>query len=497
MMSIDLLEIKGLTKYYAGITALNNVSFSVKKGETHAIIGENGAGKSTLIKILTGAETPSAGKISFEGEEYDQITPSHALEKGIVAIYQELNLIPLLTVAENIFYGCEKMNGWFRDTKLMNKEAEQLFADMGVKVDPEARVRDLGMAYQQIVEIVKAVSKNAKLVIMDEPTAPLTKNETKALYTIIAKLKEMGVTIIYISHRLEEIFDICDRVTVMRDGTYIDTMDVKETDIKHLMSLMVGRDLAQDFPGTSSFEEERVLEVENLSNSKLKDVSFYLRKGEILGFGGLIGAGRTEVAQAIFGADEITRGCIRLNGKEECIPSPDKALELGIGLIPEDRKNSGLILDLPIKTNMSFSILKKITDRIFINNAKEKKICDELKKELQIKAHNLNYKVKTLSGGNQQKVVIAKILAQDCQVLIFDEPTRGIDVGAKHEIYLLMRQLTEKGKSIIMISSEMPELIGMSDRILVMHEGKISGELQKDEFSQEKILEYASFNVGE
>jgi len=496
-VSIDLLEIRGLTKHYAGITALNDVSLSIREGETHAIIGENGAGKSTLIKILTGAEVPSAGSISYEGAVYEHITPSYALEKGIVAIYQELNLIPLLTVAENIFFGCEKVNGWFRDTKGMNKEAQELFLDMGIKVDPESKVRDLGMAYQQIVEIVKAVSKNAKLLIMDEPTAPLTKTETKALYSIIAKLKELGVTIIYISHRLEEVFDICDRVTVMRDGTYIDTLDVKDTNIKHLMSLMVGRNLEGEFPGNSHFTQENILEVEHLTNKKLKDISFSLKKGEILGFGGLIGAGRTEVAEAIFGADTLTRGIIKLDGKEVKILSPDKALSLGIGLIPEDRKHQGLILDLAIKTNMSFSILKKITDRIFINKKKENKICDELKHDLQIKAHNLNYKVKTLSGGNQQKVVIAKILAQDCKILIFDEPTRGIDVGAKHEIYLLMRELTEKGKSIIMISSEMPELIGMSDRILVMHEGRISGELQKDDFSQEKILEYASMSSGE
>ena len=496
-MSIDLIEINGLTKHYAGITALNNVSFSIREGEVHAIIGENGAGKSTLIKILTGAEVPSSGKIIYEGDVYDHITPAYALRKGIVAIYQELNLIPLLTVAENIFFGCEKMNGWFRDTKFMNKEAEKLFLDMGVKVNPESKVRDLGMAYQQIVEIVKAVSKNAKLLIMDEPTAPLTKTETKALYGLIAKLKELGVTIIFISHRLEEIFDICDRVTVMRDGTYIDTMNVRDTSIKHLMSLMVGRNLSQEFPGESHLIEENVLEVEHLSNNTLKDISFSLKKGEILGFGGLVGAGRTEVAEAIFGADSITSGSIKLNGKDVKILSPDKALGLGIGLIPEDRKNMGLILGLSIQTNMSFSILKKITDNIFINKKKEMKICNGLKKDLQIKAHDLNFKVNTLSGGNQQKVVIAKILAQDCNILIFDEPTRGIDVGAKHEIYLLMRALTEKGKSIIMISSEMPELIGMSDRILVMHEGQISGELHKDDFSQEKILEYASMSIGE
>lgn len=496
-MSGNLLEINGLTKHYAGIKALEHVSFSVREGETHALIGENGAGKSTLIKILTGAVEPTSGNIKFNGESYQNVIPSYALSMGIVAIYQELNLIPSLTVSENIFYGCELMNGSFLDVKRMKKEALCLFKEMGVKINPETRISDLGMAQQQIVEIVKAISKNAKLLIMDEPTAPLTNTETLALYGVVKRLKEMGVTIIFISHRLEEIFDLCDRVTVMRDGTYVDTMNIGDTNLNKLISLMVGRELVNDFPNVISSVGEEILSVDNLSNIKLHNLSFKLKRGEILGFGGLIGAGRTELANAIFGVDEIKTGIIKLNGNEVKISSPDKALTLGIGLIPEDRKSLGLILDLPIKVNITFSILKKLTKKIFINTSEENKICDDLKKKLHIKAHDLNNQVKTLSGGNQQKVVIAKILSQDCQVLIFDEPTRGIDVGAKQEIYHLMRKLTDSGKSIIMISSEMAELVGMSDRILVMREGRINGELQREEFSQEKILEYASMRNEE
>lgn len=491
-MAQELLRIQDLEKNYGGVHALSGVSFSIRKGETHALVGENGAGKSTLIKILTGAEIPTAGSIEFDGDTYGRMEPKQALDLGIVAIYQELNLIPFLSVSENIFFGCEMMKGLFRDTAAMKAETVKLCSEMGVEIDPDRKIHELGMAYKQIVEIVKAISKNAKLLIMDEPTAPLTDTETEALFEIVRKLKERGVTIIFITHRLDEIFTVCDRVTVMRDGQYIDTLQIGDTDKNHIMELMVGRELFDDYPKRESPIGKAVLEVEGLSNRHVDDVSFTLHAGEILGFGGLVGAGRTEMALALFGVDRIDKAAITLNGKKLSIDSPEKALAHGIGLIPEDRKNQGLVLSLPVGVNISFSILKRLSKFFMIRESEEQEVCNSLKDDLQIKTPDLKNLAKNLSGGNQQKVVLAKYLATECEILIFDEPTRGIDVGAKQEIYHLMRKLTEMNKSIIMISSEMPELIGMSDRILVMKNGKINGELQKSEFSQKKILAFAS-----
>ena len=491
-MSETILELEKISKEYGGIHALNNVSFSIKKGEAHAIVGENGAGKSTLIKILTGAIEPSEGRIMYKGNWHDMMTPSIALHDGISAIYQEFNLIPYLTVAENIFFGCELMKGMFRDTELMNKKTVELCKEMGVDVNPKSQIAELGVAFQQIIEIVKSVSKETQLLIMDEPTAPLTNSERDFLYKIVEHLKKKGVTIIYISHRLEEVFDLCDRVTVLRDGCYITSSETKNTNEQELISWMVGREIDMLFPPRSSNIGETVLEVKQLCNKKLNNVSFELKKGEILGLGGLVGAGRTEVARAIYGADEIESGEVILNGEQVMISSPMQAIETGIGLIPEDRKNQGVLLELPIFTNISYSVLRKISKRFFINKKEEKEMCQSYKDSLRIKAPNLNLLVKNLSGGNQQKVAIAKVLATKCDVLIFDEPIRGIDVGAKEEIYRLMRELTENGKSILMISSEMPELLGLSDRILVMKEGAIVAELYEDEFTQENVLRCAS-----
>ncbi len=491
-MSNIILEARNISKVYPGVRALEDVSMSFEKGEIHAIMGENGAGKSTLIKILAGAIQPTSGSILLNNQEYSGFTPSLAMEKGISVIYQEFNLVPFLTVAENIFYGSEVMKGIFRNVDYMNTETSKLCADMGVDLDPKAQVMSLGVAYQQIVEIVKAASKNAQILIMDEPTAPLTNRETEAMFNIMQKLKAKGVTILYISHRLEEIFAICDRLTVMRDGKYIVTKKVKDTNRKELIAYMVGRELGESYPEKKTEPKETVIEVKNLCTDKLKNVSFSLRKGEILGLGGLVGAGRTEIARAIYGADSINSGEIILNGSKITLKSPLDGLKNGIGLIPEDRKQHGVILGMEIKENITYSILKKISKSLIISKSKENEICNSLKEELRIKTPALTQKVKNLSGGNQQKVVLAKFLATKCDVFIFDEPTRGIDVGAKQEIYNLMRTLTEQGKSIIMISSEMPELIGMSDRIIVMHEGKIAGELQRNEFSQENIMEYAS-----
>ena len=492
-MQDNILEVRHLSKYYAGVKALDDVSIAFRRGEVHALAGENGAGKSTLIKAITGAIVPTAGTIVLEGQEYAKLNPMEAIDKGVAAIYQEFTLIPHLTVAENIYFGKEAGRGVFVDKKAMNASARALMDDMGIDLDPSAFVCDLGIAYQQIVEIAKAVAANSKILIMDEPTAPLTNKETQMLFQIIEKLRSRNVTIIYISHRMDEIFKVCDRVSVMRDGKYIRTDNTADITVHDLIASMVGRELGEDYPQRTKPIGEVVLEVENLESEKVHGVTFQLHKGEILGFGGLVGAGRTEVMQAIFGADRVTGGTISIKGKTVLVKSPSRALELGIGLIPEDRKNQGVLLGLSVRQNVTFSSLKQAMIGCFVSNRKDVAIATEYTEKLRIKTPSVNQQVKNLSGGNQQKVVLAKALATKCDIIIFDEPTRGIDVGAKQEIYGLMRNLAdEEGKSIIMVSSEMPELIGMSDRILVMRHGGIVGEIQKENYSQELILEYAS-----
>ncbi len=491
-MSEYILETKNIIKQFGGIKALDGISMKVKTGEVHAIVGENGAGKSTLIKILTGAHEPTSGTVIFDGKEYTSFSPEESAELGIAAIYQELNLIPYLSIAENMFFGREICNGPFCDYKKMQEETKKYFNEIGLDVDPKMQVKMLGIAQQQMVEIVKVVSKKAKLIIMDEPTAPLTDNETKELYEIIRELKSRGVTIIYISHRLEEIFEVCDRVTVFRDGKYVTTNEVSGMTRDKLITAMVGRELGEDFPKRKTPIGDVCLEVKNLNNKKLHDVSLKLHKNEILGIGGLMGAGRTEFARAVFGADPIDSGTIIAKGKEVVIKNPETAFKNKIAMLPEDRKGQGVFLKLPIKNNITISILDKISKMGFVNKKKEDEMCENMQGSLSIKLANMLQPVKALSGGNQQKVVFSKLLATESDILIVDEPTRGIDVGAKQEIYKLMRELTEKGKSIIMISSEMPELIGMSDRIVVMREGHVSKELLPDEFSQETILKYAS-----
>ena len=492
-MQDNILEVRHLSKYYAGVKALDDVSIAFRRGEVHALAGENGAGKSTLIKAITGAIVPTAGTIVLEGQEYAKLNPMEAIDKGVAAIYQEFTLIPHLTVAENIYFGKEAGRGVFVDKKAMNASARALMDDMGIDLDPSAFVCDLGIAYQQIVEIAKAVAANSKILIMDEPTAPLTNKETQMLFQIIEKLRSRNVTIIYISHRMDEIFKVCDRVSVMRDGKYIRTDNTADITVHDLIASMVGRELGEDYPQRTKPIGEVVLEVENLESEKVHGVTFQLHKGEILGFGGLVGAGRTEVMQAIFGADRVTGGTISIKGKTVLVKSPSRALELGIGLIPEDRKNQGVLLGLSVRQNVTFSSLKQAMIGCFVSNRKDVAIATEYTEKLRIKTPSVNQQVKNLSGGNQQKVVLAKALATKCDIIIFDEPTRGIDVGAKQEIYGLMRHLAdEEGKSIIMVSSEMPELIGMSDRILVMRHGGIVGEMQKENYSQELILEYAS-----
>ncbi|MDO4548712.1 MAG: sugar ABC transporter ATP-binding protein [Clostridia bacterium] len=492
-----ILEVQHLNKYYAGVKALDDVSISFRRGEVHALAGENGAGKSTLIKVITGAIEATSGKIILEGESYDKLTPIEAISKGIAAIYQEFTLIPHLTVAENIFLGKEIAKNGFVNKKAMNAQVAKILDDMGIDLNPASYVCDLGIAYQQIVEIVKAVASNSKILIMDEPTAPLTNNETEMLFRIIEKLRTRNVTIIYISHRMEEIFRICDRVSVMRDGKYVMTDETKNMDVHELIAHMVGRQLGEDYPVHSPAIGPVTLKVDSLCSDKVRNVSFELHKGEILGFGGLVGAGRTEVMQAIFGADRVKSGSVYINGKLVDIKAPSQALANGIGLIPEDRKNQGALLGLTIRENVTFSSLKQAMRGPFVNAKKDIAIANEYIDKLRIKTPSINQLLKNLSGGNQQKVVLAKALATNCDIIIFDEPTRGIDVGAKQEIYNLMRDLVDnEGKSIIMVSSEMSELIGMSDRILVMRHGAIVGSLQKSEFSQKLILEYASGLIG-
>ena len=492
-----ILEIKGLSKYYPGVKALDDVSVDFERGEIHALAGENGAGKSTLIKMLTGAITPTKGEIILNGKSHSKFGPTEALDEGIAAVYQEFNLVPYLSVAENVFYGKEIMNGAFVDKKKMAAEVQKYLDEFEIDLDPLALVGTLGVAHQQITEIIKAVMANSKVLIMDEPTAPLTNKETQLLFKIVDKLKENQVTIIFISHRMEEMFEICDRVTVLRDGQYVSTKNIGDITRQSLIADMVGRELGEDYPERAKELGDVVLEAEGLSNNKIHDVSFKVRKGEILGFGGLVGAGRTEVMQALFGADPVTSGTVRLKGQPVKIKNPGDALSKGIGLIPEDRKNQGVLLELPIKTNVSFSSLEQAMAGPFIDKKKDDALSKEYIDKLKIKTPSAEQLVKNLSGGNQQKVVLAKMLATDGDIIIFDEPTRGIDVGAKQEIYNLMRRLVdEEGKTILMVSSEMPELLGMSDRVLVMRYGRIVGELNRDEFSQEKVLEYASGLIG-
>jgi ribose transport system ATP-binding protein len=487
-----ILEFKNITKRYPGVTALDDVSFSFKKGEIHALVGENGAGKSTIIKILTGAIRPDGGSMTYEGRDYFFMTPSGALDLKISAIYQEFNLIQYLSVAENIFLGQESLDGIFLDKEKTAERASALMGKIDPNIDVRARVRDLGTAYQQMVEIAKSISRESKLLIMDEPTAPLTNKEVGVMMGIVRGLRDKGVTIIYISHRLEEIFSLCDRVSVLRDGKYICTKKVADTAKQELISLMVGRELSEHFPKSEGSPGDVLLEVKGLSTNFLKDISFKVRRGEVLGFGGLVGAGRTEVARAIVGADPVAAAEILVDGKKVSIKSPNDAIKHGIGLLPEDRKAQGLVLSLSVVINATLASLDKFIRKLFIDKAKERRAMSEHIGEMSIKTPSQDQLAKNLSGGNQQKVVLAKWLATDCEILIFDEPTRGIDVNAKQEIYQIIRRLADSGKAIIMISSEMPELLGMSDNIAVMANGRITGRMARAEATQEKILTMAS-----
>ena len=486
------LSLKGIRKVFPGVVALDNVSIDFYPGEVHALIGENGAGKSTFIKAITGAHAPDGGTITVDGETYTAMTPALSRKHGIECIYQEFNLIDVLSAAENICYG-EKL-GKFVNQKKMNEIAKKIFDDFGVDINPSTLVRDLTPGHMQIVEIAKAVSKNCKILILDEPTAPLSVAEVDILFKIVNQLRDKGVAIIFISHRLDEVFELTDRVSILRDGVYITTLMTKETNRAELIKYMVGREMTATFPPRNAQIGDVALELKNLTGNKVKNISFKAHHGEVLGISGLVGAGRTEIMKVVYGAEKKQWGEVYVNGEKANITSPAAAMnKYGICLIPEDRKREGCFLQETISWNIVYNVLGKISKAGFVNKKKEKEIADYYGNAMRIKAPNLDKtKVMTLSGGNQQKVVVGKAMATQSDIIIFDEPTRGIDVGAKYEIYELMNQMAEEGKCVIMVTSDMEELLGMSDRIVVFGERCLAGELTKEEFSQERILDMAS-----
>ena len=490
-----ILTMKDIDKSFPGVHALDHVDLEIRKGEVLALMGENGAGKSTLMKILTGIYQKDSGTITYEGREVEFKNTREAQEAGIVIVHQELNMLGHLTVAQNLFIGREFMKGLKIDDKKMNEEAKKIFDKLNVDIDPAETMSNLTVGKQQMCEIAKAVSIDAKVIIFDEPSAALTETEIEAMFDIIRDLKKRGIAMVYISHRMDEIKVITDRVTVMRDGTYVGTLITEDSTKEDIINMMVGRVIYEE-PKTKSMvkpDAPVVLKVEHLNAGKMvKDVSFELRKGEILGFSGLMGAGRTETARALFGADKKQSGDIFVNGKKVLIDSPEDAVNAGIGYLSEDRKRYGIVVQKTVAENTTMASLKNFMKGIFIDKKKEAKVAQEYVDALATKTPDVDQQVVNLSGGNQQKVVIAKWLARDCDILIFDEPTRGIDVGAKNEIYKLMNKLAAEGKSIIMISSEMTEILRMSDRIIVMCEGAKTGELDIAEATQEKIMSLAT-----
>lgn len=487
------LRMEHIDKSFGGVKALKDVSFSAEAGEVHALMGENGAGKSTLIKILAGAYSKDGGQIYLGGERLDVTKPKDALEHGISVIYQELALIPHLTVAENIMI--EAMGKTARvDWTGIKEKSEKLLEDLGFPdIDVMQPASSLPVAYQQVVEIAKALSRNARVLVFDEPTAVLTSNEVDKLFDIIERLRESGTCIIYVSHRLEEIFRICDRITVLKDGSYVDTVKVSETTKDQLVTLMVGRKLTDMYPSRNAKIGDVLMEVKDVcSGDMVHDVSFSVRSGEVLGLSGLVGAGRTETMEAVFGARKMDSGEVCIEGEKVSIKSPRDAVRHGLGMVPEDRKRDGVILSMPIYLNGTLSILDRLSDWIGrIDRVKEQSIVGDLVASLSVKTNSVFDDVSSLSGGNQQKVSLMKWLAAGGKVLVLDEPTRGVDVGAKSEIYRIINNLAEQGIAIVMVSSEMPELIGECDRVIVMHQGRVAGELQKDQITEQNMIRLA------
>lgn len=489
-----IAELTHISKNFPGVKALDDVSFNLKSGEVMALLGENGAGKSTLVKILSGVYTKDEGEIKIFDQEIEHLTPKKAQELGVAIIHQELNMCSHLSVAENIFLGREKTRSGLLSEKEMQQEAKEILKRLNIDIDPATTVGDLAISKQQMVEIAKALSTNAKILIMDEPTSALTSSEIEDLFKIIRKLKAEGCGIVYISHRLEELQYIVDRVTVMRDGKYITSMNFSDTSMSEVISNMVGHEIKEKFPRVECKRGKKIFEVKNLNAGKMvRDVSFCLHEGEIVGLSGLMGAGRTETTRAIFGVDPKESGEFYLEGNPVIIRKPIDAIKAGIVLAPEDRKKDGLCIKLSVQDNISLPNLDLLCNPLgIVDKKKEKAMTEKAVKNLNIKLPTAAVAAATLSGGNQQKVVVAKWLSRNSRVVIFDEPTRGIDVAAKVEIYHLMNQLKQQGIAVLFVSSEMPEIMGISDRILVMCDGKITGEVATKEATQDLILEYAT-----
>jgi rhamnose transport system ATP-binding protein len=495
-MSEFILELKKVTKRFSGVEVLHEVSFSLKPGEIHALLGENGAGKSTLVKVMTGVHQPDGGEIYLDGKQVHFENPLQSREAGIAAIYQELSLFPDLDVAENIFVGRQPLAAGGRiDWRKLYDEAGKLLDSLGVHLDLKQKMRTLSIAQQQMVEIARAFSINARILIMDEPTSSLTLNEVADLFRLVRRLRDGGTAVIFISHRLEELFELADRVTVLRDGTYIDTRALSEVNRDDLIRLMVGRTISNLFPKQDVKPGEVMLEVENLTGGAFENISFQLRRGEILGMAGLVGAGRTEVARAIFGVEPPVSGKIKVNGKEVKINSSQEAIKLGLAYVPEDRQTHGLITPMNITSNISLPLLNQFSSGGWVHSKEERQSTLDAARQMEVRASNIWQKARELSGGNQQKVVLAKWLSTKPQILILDEPTRGIDVGTKAAVHALMSKLAAEGLAILMISSELPEILGMSDRIIVMHEGEMTAHFTRAEATQEKIMSAATQTV--
>ncbi|MCL2578656.1 MAG: sugar ABC transporter ATP-binding protein [Oscillospiraceae bacterium] len=483
-----ILSVQNVNKSFPGVRALTDACITVRKGTVHGVVGENGAGKSTLMKILSGVHTKDSGTIVFDGQTVENTTPIQSIRSGLSIIYQEFNLVNTLTVGENIFLGrYAEMNGM----RNIHKNARELLDSIGSKIDTHKMVSDLSAAEKQMVEISKALSFNSKLIIMDEPSSSLTADELKQLFVLIGDLRKKGVTIIYISHKLDEIFELCDTVTIIRDGKVIDTKPIAELTRNEMIAKMIGREIENEYPERPHAAGETIMNVETINTRKLKNIAFELKKGEILGFVGLVGAGRTEIVRAIYGADKAKELKILINGRKVKIKNPRDGMRAGVGLLPEDRKLEGLVLPFSVQANVIMSSLWRISKFGFVNASKEKEIAERQIKSLSIKAPSPHTKVKTLSGGNQQKCIMGRWLEINPDILILDEPTRGIDVGTKYEIYLLIKRIAENGGSVIMISSELPEVLAMSNRVLTICEGRISGEFNPETDSAHTIMDAA------
>ena len=493
MKMSPILELSNIEKSFTGVKVLKGVSLQVYPGEIHAIAGENGAGKSTLLKILAGALLPDSGKIFFQGKQTHIHSPLDSIRLGIGMIYQEFNLVPELSIAENIFLGRENRNFVFVSQAKIRQEAKKVLDQLRMKLNPDRKVSTLKVAEAQMVEIAKAISMNAQVLVMDEPSAALTAHDLEGLFKMVRFLKDSGKAILYVTHRMEEIFHLCDRVTVLRDGRWIETHPVNAVNEEHLICSMVGRDIADQYPLPPLCSEQKaaILKLQNIKTDSLKSISLEIRPGEILGIGGLVGSGRSAIARAVFGLDKMKEGQLFWKDKLVVPKSPQQMAELGIGMLTEDRKHLGLVMQMSITQNISLASINKVSRFSWVNLRKEVEQSNHYFKTLRIKASDLNCLVSSLSGGNQQKVVLAKWLWRGCSLLIFDEPTRGIDVGAKAEIYQLMRNLANQGVAILMISSDLPELMGMSDKVIVMRNGAISGEINPKLDTPEQYLRFA------